>query len=120
VLEHGDLEIKIKLDDYLLPSQLHGSSICVGLSWSNHQFNHNRDAAKSSFEQPLKVAHSAISNTQHPAPRTGSSVSTNSNEKPQDSFSEQCFDEVPDFTFQANGLSPGTQYSLRIVLYGKN
>lgn len=33
-------------------------------------------------------------------------------------YSEQCFDHT-DFTFHANGLLPGTNYGLRIVLFGK-
>ena len=32
---------------------------------------------------------------------------------------EQCFDQAPDLIFHAHGLSPGTLYSLRIVLYGQ-
>lgn len=81
-MEHGDLLIKIQLDDYVLPSQLHGSTICVGLSWTH------------STSKAL--------------------------EERKDDFAEQCFDEVPDFSFQAFGLSPGTQYTLRISLYGKS
>ena len=31
----------------------------------------------------------------------------------------QCFDQSPDLVFHVNGLTPGTQYSLRIAFYGK-
>lgn len=90
VLEHGDLVIKIQLDDYQLPSQLHGSMICVGLSWTHMHFNPPRKEAGDMALEQQKKSDSA----------------------------EQCFEEVPDFSFQAFGLSPGTQYTLRIALYG--
>ena len=93
MLDHGDLVIKIKLQDYQLPSQLHGSKICVGLSWSDYNSH--------LLQQSLQEKGKAVT------------------ERRKSDFAEQCFDEVPDFTFQANGLSPGTQYALRIVLYGK-
>lgn len=83
--------IKIQLDDYQLPSQLHGSSICVGLSWKHYHVNYHSKQAEKAVEPARK-----------------------------DDFAEQCFDEVPDFSFQAFGLSPGTQYTLRIALYGKH
>ena len=87
MLEHGDLVIKIQLDDYQLPSPLHGSSVCVGLSWSQFQ--------------------------KGPTKKTSTEL-----EQKKSEFAEQCFEEVPDFSFQAFGLSPGTQYTLRISLYG--
>lgn len=70
ILDNGDLEIKIKVDGYEMPSKLHNSTICVGLS-------------------------------------TGVN------------FAEQCFEQTAELVFQANGLSPGSQYALRIVLYGE-
>jgi hypothetical protein len=33
-------------------------------------------------------------------------------------FAEQCFEQSTDLLFNANGLSPGSHYALRIVLYG--
>eukprot|EP01038_Epipyxis_sp_PR26KG_P016268 gene16268-22159_t len=68
VLDNGDLNIKIKVDGYDLPSNFHSSTICIGLS-------------------------------------TGFT------------FAENCFDQSKDLVFQANGLSPGNQYALRVVLY---
>jgi hypothetical protein len=35
-----------------------------------------------------------------------------------DTFAENCFDQTPDLVFHANGLSPGTQYVLRIAFFG--
>jgi hypothetical protein len=90
VLEHGDLVIKIQLDDYQLPSQLHGSMICVALSWTH---SHGSAARKGSNKQVV--------------------------EQQKSEFAEQCFEEVPDLSFQAFGLSAGTQYTLRVALYGE-
>ena len=36
-----------------------------------------------------------------------------------DNFAEECFDHFPDFVFRVNGLSPGSHYSLRTMLFGK-
>jgi hypothetical protein len=33
-------------------------------------------------------------------------------------FAEECFEQSTDLLFNANGLSPGSHYALRIVLYG--
>ena len=96
VLEHGDLVIRIMLDDYQLPSQLHGSKICVALSWTHLNTLPNHADASSK----------ALDRSQPVSPK-------------KSDFAEQCFDEVPDFSFQAFGLSPGTQYTLRIALYGR-
>lgn len=94
VLEHGDLVIKIQLDDYQLPSQLHGSMICVALSWTHSHASAPRSKASST------------------------QVAAEQQQQQKSDFAEQCFDEVPDLSFQAFGLSPGTQYTLRVALYG--
>lgn len=68
VLDDINLEIRVKIDGYNLPSSFHDSKVCIGLS---------------------------------------AGMTT----------AEQCFDQSPDLVFHANGLSPGTQYVLRVAFY---
>jgi hypothetical protein len=68
VLDSRDLKISVQARGYDLPSPMHDSVICVGLSTAAD-------------------------------------------------YSEQCFDQT-DLTFHVNGLMAGTNYGLRVVLFG--
>ncbi len=70
MLETGELEVRVDIVGFDIPSASHDAVICVGLSSGEH-------------------------------------------------FAEECFDHFPDFVFRVNGLSPGSHYSLRTMLFGR-